>query len=209
VVTGRTCPGCQPNVGRYDDSQRHEAHGHPAHRAQGQRADIEVLFDELPEPIDLELDPRSRMIYWTDRGDPPRGNTVNRAPMDPTPGRRKDPEIVFAHLTEGIGLALDLKGDRMFFADFGGTVYRARLDGSETTVLVWAEGNLTGVAYAELPAKARLVLIWTQKCHAFAVVADKPRGLGNAQIWHCLSPRKVATSSSPRRSSGDVGSKPA
>jgi hypothetical protein len=45
------------------------------------RTDIEVLFDGLPEPIDLELDLKSRMLYWTDRGDPPRGNTVNRAPM--------------------------------------------------------------------------------------------------------------------------------
>src|SRR5262249_8085997 len=42
------------------------------------RTDIEVLFDGLPEPIDLELDLRNRLMYWTDRGDPPRGNTVNR-----------------------------------------------------------------------------------------------------------------------------------
>ena len=25
---------------------------------------------------------RTRVLYWTDRGDPPRGNTVNRAPID-------------------------------------------------------------------------------------------------------------------------------
>src|SRR5258706_5559942 len=43
------------------------------------RSDIEVLFDKLPEPIDLELDLESRVLYWTDRGDPPRGKTVNRA----------------------------------------------------------------------------------------------------------------------------------
>ena len=49
------------------------------------RSDIELLYEDLPEPIDLELDSRHRMIYWTDRGDPPRGNTVNRAPMDPSP----------------------------------------------------------------------------------------------------------------------------
>ena len=42
------------------------------------RTDIEVLFDDLPEPIDLDLDLNNRMMYWTDRGDPPRGNTVNR-----------------------------------------------------------------------------------------------------------------------------------
>src|SRR5439155_684828 len=47
-----------------------------------QRTDVEVLFDGLPEPIDLELDLKNRLLYWTDRGDPPRGNTVNRAPMD-------------------------------------------------------------------------------------------------------------------------------
>jgi len=46
------------------------------------------------EVIDLELDLANRMIYWTDRGDPPRGNTVNRARMDDTPANRKDPEIV-------------------------------------------------------------------------------------------------------------------
>jgi DNA-binding beta-propeller fold protein YncE len=115
------------------------------------RQDIELLYDHLPEPIDLELDIANRRMYWTDRGDPPRGNTVNRAPMDPTPGQRKDPEIVFSHLMEGIGLALDLKGGRMFVTDFAGSVYSAGLDGSNKKLLLFAEGNLTGIAYAEFP----------------------------------------------------------
>ena len=46
------------------------------------RNDIEVLFDDLPEPIDLELDLNSGTVLWTDRGDPPRGNTVNRARIE-------------------------------------------------------------------------------------------------------------------------------
>src|SRR5580698_9015189 len=46
------------------------------------RSDIEVFFDRLPEPIDLEIDLENRILYWTDRGDPPRGNTVNRASID-------------------------------------------------------------------------------------------------------------------------------
>ena len=54
----------------------------PTGQTASDRADIEVLYDGLPEPIDLELDLNHRVIYWTDRGDPPRGNTVNRAPMD-------------------------------------------------------------------------------------------------------------------------------
>ena len=118
------------------------------------RRDIELLYDNLPEPIDLDLDLSNRMMYWTDRGDPPRGNTVNRAPMDAAPGTRKAPEIVFSHLMEGIGLALDLKGGRMFITDLTGTVYSANLDGSNKKTLVFAEGNLTGIAYAEIPASS-------------------------------------------------------
>jgi hypothetical protein len=118
----------------------------PAHRK-----DIELLFDRLPEPIDLDLDLTNRMMYWTDRGDPPRGNTVNRAPMDSEPGNRQDPEIIFTHLMEGIGLSLDLKGGRIFLTDFGGSVYSASLDGSNKKTLLVAQGNLTGIAYAELP----------------------------------------------------------
>ena len=116
------------------------------------RKDIEVLYDGLPEPIDLDLDFANRMMYWTDRGDPPRGNTVNRAPMDATNGGRPEPEIVFTHLMEGIGLALDTKGRRMFFTDFGGSLYSSNLDGSNRKTLLFAQGNLTGIAYAELPA---------------------------------------------------------
>jgi hypothetical protein len=92
------------------------------------------------------------MIYWTDRGDPPRGNTVNRAPMDAAPGKRKEPEIIFNHLMEGIGLSLDLKGGRIFLTDLAGSVYSANLDGSNQKTLLIAQGNLSGIAYAEIPA---------------------------------------------------------
>ena len=122
----------------------------PKGQSSTDRKDIEVLFDNLPEPIDLDLDLSNRMIYWTDRGNPPRGNTVSRARLD---AKGKDPnkqEILVNDLMEGIGLALDLKHGRMFFSDLGGSVYSAKLDGSEKKALVLAQGNLTGVAYAEL-----------------------------------------------------------
>ncbi|GLR84123.1 3-hydroxyacyl-CoA dehydrogenase [Bradyrhizobium iriomotense] len=110
------------------------------------RSDIEVLFDRLPEPIDLELDVANRVLYWTDRGDPPRGNTVNRAPVD----TKADPEIVVTHLMEGIGIALDVPGNRMFVTDFAGSVYSADLDGKNVRNFLYAQGNLTGIAYAEV-----------------------------------------------------------
>jgi DNA-binding beta-propeller fold protein YncE len=111
------------------------------------RSDIEVFFDRLPEPIDLELDRKTRVLYWTDRGDPPRGNTVNRASIDAKP---QAPEIVLTHLMEGIGIALDVPGNRMFVTDFAGSVYSARLDGSGERNFLYAQGNLTGIAYAEI-----------------------------------------------------------
>ncbi|MGA2999538.1 3-hydroxyacyl-CoA dehydrogenase [Bradyrhizobium sp.] len=114
------------------------------------RTDIAVLFDGLPEPIDLELDERNRVLYWTDRGDPPRGNTVNRTPIDVKPKSGDMPEIVLTHLMEGIGIALDVPGNRMFVTDFAGSIYSARLDGSQSRNFLYAQGNLTGIAYAEL-----------------------------------------------------------
>jgi sugar lactone lactonase YvrE len=122
----------------------------PTGQTPANRQDIELLYDGLPEPIDLDIDPTTRTLYWTDRGDPPRGNTVNRAPLDASPGNREAPEIVFSNLMEGIGLALDLKGGRMFVTDFAGSVYRADLDGSNQQTLLFAQGNLTGIAYVEI-----------------------------------------------------------
>jgi DNA-binding beta-propeller fold protein YncE len=122
----------------------------PPGQTASHRADIEVLYDGLPEPIDLDLDLKNRVLYWTDRGDPPRGNTVNRAPMDSGSLDRPAPEIVLTHLMEGIGIALDLAGDRMFVTDFGGNVLEAKLDGSDAKPLLVAQGNLTGIAYAEI-----------------------------------------------------------
>jgi hypothetical protein len=118
----------------------------PVGESPANRADIEVLFDRLPEPIDLELDLTNRLLYWTDRGDPPRGNTVSRAPID----RKAEPQILITHLMEGIGIDLDVPGNRMFVTDFGGSVYSADLDGNNERNLLYAQGNLTGIAYVEV-----------------------------------------------------------
>jgi len=126
----------------------------PGGQTPATRNDIELLYDGLPEPIDLDLDLESRTMYWTDRGDPPRGNTVSRAPMDISPGDKKEPEIIFNHLMEGIGLALDLKNKRMFVTDLGGSVYTCNLDGSNKKNLLFARGNLSGIAYVELPLRS-------------------------------------------------------
>jgi sugar lactone lactonase YvrE len=125
----------------------------PHGESAGTRSDIELVYDGLPEPIDLEIDEVKRMLYWTDRGDPPLGNTVNRAPLDKGANGRPAPDIIFRHLMEGIGIALDREGDRMFMSDLGGSVYCANLDGSKPSVILFAQGNLSGIAYAKLSSE--------------------------------------------------------
>src|SRR5438132_9653115 len=93
----------------------------PIGESPANRSDIEVLFGRLPEPIDLELDVANRVLYWTDRGDPPRGNTASRAPIN----KKAVPEILISHLTEAIGIALDVPGNRLFVPDFAGSICSA------------------------------------------------------------------------------------
>ena len=44
---------------------------------------------------------------------------------------------------------------RMFVTDLAGSVYSARLNGSEKRPVLFAQGNLTGVAYAEILPKEK------------------------------------------------------
>ncbi|MGH9584778.1 MAG: 3-hydroxyacyl-CoA dehydrogenase [Bryobacteraceae bacterium] len=110
------------------------------------RTDIETLFDQLPEPIDMDLDLANRTMYWSDRGDPPRGNNISRAPMDPNKGPQ---QILVSGLKEGIGMTLDLKDKRMFYTDLGGNVYGANMDGTDAKILLSGQGALTGITWVD------------------------------------------------------------
>jgi DNA-binding ferritin-like protein (Dps family) len=45
------------------------------------RKDIEIIQEKLPECIDLEMDDESGVLFWTDRGELPLGNTLNKKQM--------------------------------------------------------------------------------------------------------------------------------
>jgi hypothetical protein len=117
----------------------------PLGRTSRNRPDVEVLLQGLSEPVDLELDLDHRVLYWTDRGDLSRGNTVSRAPIDGD----LDRQVVLDHLMECVGLALDVQSDRMFVTDLAGSIYSAHLNGSEKHLIATAQGSLSGIAYAE------------------------------------------------------------
>lgn len=109
------------------------------------RGDIETLQTGLPEPIDLAIDPGNAMLYWTDRGDAPDGNTLNRARIGPDglSGR----EVIARGLAEGIGVALDLPGQRAFVTDLGGTVHVCSLQPGSVFTAIARPGPMTGIAF--------------------------------------------------------------
>lgn len=109
----------------------------------GSRSDVKVVMKDLPEPIDLEFDHEAKILYKTDRGAEPRGNTVSRVHLDKD-GKVQE-EILASHLHEAIGLALDLKTQRMYFTDLGGSVYSANMDGSDKKEILQKVGDLTGI----------------------------------------------------------------
>jgi sugar lactone lactonase YvrE len=112
------------------------------------RRDMVTLFSRLPEPIDLDLDLKTRTLYWSDRGD----NTISRAPMDPaagfSPATRLDRQVLVTGLKEAIGVALDPTRGRMAYTSLGGEVGIAKLDGSGAHLLHTAAGMLTGICWS-------------------------------------------------------------
>ncbi|GKT50534.1 3-hydroxyacyl-CoA dehydrogenase-like protein LAM1 [Colletotrichum spaethianum] len=117
----------------------------PIQTPQGRRKEcIEVVSEKLPEPIDLEIDEEGGMIYWTDRGDPPSGNSLNRASIS-AEGQH---EILAIRLHEAIGLSLDQKEDMVYVTDLAGGVYAVDLKTRKKTILFTELGDITGIAWA-------------------------------------------------------------
>ncbi|KAK4208589.1 hypothetical protein QBC37DRAFT_452331, partial [Rhypophila decipiens] len=131
----------------------------PAGETPDNRSDIELVLSDLPEPIDLEL-VRSDSeledgitLYWTDRGEHPRGSSLNCARIQDRSltGRveeeaRKEVRIIARHFREPIGLKLDLGSNSAFVTDLGGSLYRVDLESGEKRVVFEDDGCYTGIA---------------------------------------------------------------
>ncbi|KAF9772474.1 hypothetical protein IL306_009819 [Fusarium sp. DS 682] len=120
------------------------------------RTDIEVLFQDLPEPIDLEIDEDENVLYWTDRGELPDGNTINRAKLNDlskvnghgVSQSGKDYEVVARGLHEAIGVKLDSRNRRIFATDLGGSVYQFGMDGGNRKRVYEESGAFVGITVA-------------------------------------------------------------
>jgi hypothetical protein len=118
----------------------------PSNETASSRSDIELLFDHLPEPIDLEIDSESQTLYWTDRGEYPLGNTLSKASVGPD-GDMK-PVTLARHFHEAIGMKIDAVNHHIYVADLGGAVYRFVMDGSEKRRIIDTDNAFTGIAIA-------------------------------------------------------------
>lgn len=117
------------------------------------RTDIEILWENLPEPIDLELDLGSNMIYWTDRGKEPTGNTLNRAPI-PEFNKTGESQQILAHgFQEAIGLAINSEDAIVYVSDLSGKIRSVNLRTGVVSIVAELPGLATGIALEFLRTK--------------------------------------------------------
>ncbi|EXJ75291.1 alcohol dehydrogenase [Cladophialophora psammophila CBS 110553] len=125
----------------------------PTAQSPAHRADVRVIFDKLPEPIDLEYDEELNSLFWTDRGEIPFGNSLNRSQLSAVGetvngGYARFPkhEIIARNFHEAIGLKLDRKNNAIFVADLGGTLWKTDFNGANK-VKVYEDnaGTFTGI----------------------------------------------------------------
>lgn len=108
------------------------------------RMDVQVLFDNLPEPVQLCLQIGTNTLYMTDRGDPRFGSTITEIKLGKRPLRKT---IRIRKRYEAIGVTMDDQDGKMYFTDATGTVYSTNPDGSDAEVLLQNSGELTGIAF--------------------------------------------------------------
>lgn len=89
-------------------------------------AKLTIYRDKLPEAIDLEYDDDAGVLYWTDRGELPFGNTLNRKQLvgaAPQAEKALGRQIIAQGFGEAIGLRLDKAKDCLYVADLGGRLF--------------------------------------------------------------------------------------
>lgn len=118
----------------------------PAGETADNRTDIEVLWDGLPEPIDLDI--VGDTLYWTDRGAAPNGNSLNRSPIPAAGAAGSEPEVLATGFHEAIGLIVDEQHDIAYVSDLGGAIHRVVLSTGDVALLADLGTPISGITRA-------------------------------------------------------------
>ena len=117
------------------------------------RDDIETVASNLPEPIDLEFDDDNGILYWTDRGEIPLGNTLNKKtliPQAPEAEKALGREIIALGFGEAIGLRLDKARQKIYVADICGRLWECGTSpGPKAKIHEEAGHAYTGLAFVK------------------------------------------------------------
>jgi DNA-binding beta-propeller fold protein YncE len=115
------------------------------------RTDIELVASGLPEPIDLEVDDEEGVLYWTDRGEIPFGNTLNKKQISGTAPDAEGAlgrEIIAQGFGEAIGLRLDKARGCIYVADITGRLWECGTMPGPKKLLSEVQGHsFTGLAF--------------------------------------------------------------
>ena len=122
----------------------------PSGQTAATRTDIEVVASGLPEPIDLEFDDQTGALYWTDRGEIPIGNTLNKKTLIGTPPKEEEVlgrQIIAQGFGEAIGLKLDHAKNVIYVADLSGRLWERQKTPAPKRKIYKASGHAyTGIA---------------------------------------------------------------
>jgi DNA-binding beta-propeller fold protein YncE len=123
----------------------------PAGESATSRKDIEVVIQGLPECIDLEFDDDEGVLYWTDRGEIPLGNTLNKKHIvgqAPAEEKKLGRQIIAQGLGEGIGLRLDKQKKCLYVADMAGHLWKCSTEyGLKEKIFEGPTHAYTGVCF--------------------------------------------------------------
>ena len=94
-------------------------------------------------------------MYWTDRGELPLGNTLNKKTLSgdsPAAEKRLGRQILAQGFTEAIGLKLDKEKDCMWVADIGGHIWKCNPHraASKEKVFEGETGAFTGLTFVRV-----------------------------------------------------------
>jgi hypothetical protein len=117
----------------------------PAGATAENRSDLEMVLMGPPgsNTIDLEIDHVNKVLYWTDRT----LGTVHSMQLD----KPDTDKVIVPNLNEPIGICLDVPNDKIYFAELGGSISSAGLDGSNVQKGILRSSGATGCVVAYMP----------------------------------------------------------